>query len=58
MDLKWLLLPPNVYCQMKNPVIPKIFLLLIIVFLGSCSARKYMDTGSKSYEIGEYYQAI
>jgi peptidoglycan-associated lipoprotein len=58
MDLKWLLLPPNVYCQMKNPVIPKIFILLLIIFLGSCSARKYMETGSKAYEIGEYSLSI
>jgi peptidoglycan-associated lipoprotein len=43
---------------MKNPVIPKIILLLLIVILGSCSARKYLETGSKSYEIGEYFQAI
>jgi len=58
MDLKWLLLPPNVEYQMKHPVYPKIFLILLIVFLGSCSARKYMNTAGKSYEIGEYYHAI
>ena len=43
---------------MKNPVIPKILLFLMILLLGSCSARKYMATANKSYEIGEYYHAI
>jgi len=43
---------------MKNPAFPRIFLFLLIVLLGSCSARKYMETGSKSFEIGEYFQAI
>lgn len=43
---------------MKNLVIPKIFLLLLVVLFGSCSARKYMDQAGKSYEIGEYYHAI
>lgn len=43
---------------MKNPVSPHIFLVLLIVLLGSCSARKYMNDAGKSYEIGEYYQAV
>ena len=43
---------------MKNPVFYKIFFILMVVLLGSCSARKYMETGSKSFEIGEYYQSI
>jgi len=43
---------------MKNPGLPKIFLLLLIVILYSCSARKYLETGRKSYDIGEYFQAI
>ena len=43
---------------MKNPVIPKTLLFLMILLLGSCSARKYMATANKSYEIGEYYHAI
>ena len=43
---------------MKNLVSPKIFLFLLILLLGSCSARKYMETGNKAFEIGEYYQSI
>ena len=43
---------------MKNLVSPTIFLFLLIVLLGSCSARKYMETGNKAFEIGEYYQSI
>ncbi len=43
---------------MKNPAFPRIFLFLLIVLFGSCSARKYMETGSKSFEIGEYFHAI
>lgn len=58
MDLKWLLLLPNVDFEMKNPVSSKIFILLLVVLLGSCSARKYMNTAAKSFEIGEHYQAI
>jgi peptidoglycan-associated lipoprotein len=58
MDLKWLLLRPNAKYQMKIPVLPKIFLLILVVLLSSCSARKYMNTARISYEIGEYYNAI
>jgi len=58
MDLKWLLLQPNVVFKMKNPVFSKIFILLLVVILGSCSARKYLNTARTSYEIGEYYHAI
>jgi peptidoglycan-associated lipoprotein len=43
---------------MKHPVIPAIFIFSLIIFLSSCSARKYMETGRKSFEIGEYYQSI
>lgn len=43
---------------MKNPVFPKIILILLVVLLSACSASKYMGLGNKSYEIGEYYQAI
>src|SRR5664280_1645216 len=43
---------------MKNPVIPKILLFLMVLFLASCSAHKYMADAAKSYEIGEYYHAI
>jgi len=43
---------------MKNPVFRNIYILLLIVILGSCSARKYVESGSKSYEIGEYFNAI
>ena len=43
---------------MKNPVFPKILLFLMVVLLGSCSARKYLASAAKSYEIGEHYNAI
>lgn len=43
---------------MRHPRIPQLFLLILIVFFSSCSARKYMETGKKSFEIGEYYQSI
>jgi len=43
---------------MKNPVFLKIFFIPMVILLGSCSARKYMETGKKSFEIGEYSQAI
>lgn len=43
---------------MKNPVFPKIFFLLLVILLGSCSASKYMKTAAVSYEIGEYANAI
>jgi len=43
---------------MKHPAIPPIFIFLLIVLLNSCSARKYMETGRKSFEIGEYFQSI
>ena len=43
---------------MKNPVIPKILLFLMVILLGSCSARKYLASAAKSYEIGEHYNAI
>lgn len=43
---------------MRNSVIPKIFFLILIVLLGSCSARKYMKSADKSFEIGEYYRSI
>lgn len=43
---------------MKNPVFPKIILILLVVLLGSCSARRSLHSGQVSYEIGEYYNAI
>lgn len=43
---------------MKNPIILKIFLILLVALFVSCSARKYMDTAGKSFEIGEYAQSI
>lgn len=43
---------------MKHTVFPKIFLILLVVLLGSCSARKYMNTGQVSFDIGEHYNAI
>jgi len=58
MDLKWLLLPPNVLYQMKILSFPNILILLLIIILSSCSAQKALETGSKSYEIGEYSLAI
>lgn len=58
MDLNWLLLPRNVELKMKNLVFPKIFLLFLVVLLGSCSARKYMNDAAISYQIGEHYNAI
>lgn len=43
---------------MKNTVFPKIILMLLVVLLGSCSARKYMNTAKVSFDIGEHYNAI
>ena len=43
---------------MRNLVFPKIFFLLLVILLGSCSARKYMKSADKSFEIGEYYRSI
>ncbi len=43
---------------MKNPVSSKILILFLLILLGSCTARRYMNVAGKSYEIGEYYQAI
>jgi peptidoglycan-associated lipoprotein len=43
---------------MKNPVFPKIILMLFVILFSSCSARKYLNSAGKSYEIGEYYQSI
>jgi peptidoglycan-associated lipoprotein len=43
---------------MKNPVFPKIILILLVVLLGSCSARRYVHSGLVSFEIGEHYNAI
>ncbi len=43
---------------MKNPVSPNIFFLLLIVLLGSCSPRTYMNKARISYEIGEYSETI
>lgn len=43
---------------MKKPVFPKIILILLVILSGACSSGKYLITGNKSYEIGEYYQAI
>ena len=43
---------------MKKTAFPKILLILLVILLGSCSARKYMNTAAKSYEIGEYFNSI
>ena len=43
---------------MKNPVFPKIILILIVVLLGACSAQRSVRSGEVSYEIGEHYNAI
>ena len=43
---------------MRNSVFPKIFFLILVILLGSCSARKYMKSADKSFEIGEYYHSI
>lgn len=43
---------------MKKPAFTKILLILLVVLLGSCSARKYMKSAATSYEIGEYYSSI
>jgi peptidoglycan-associated lipoprotein len=58
MDLNWLLLPPNVDLKMKHPVFPKIILILMVVLLASCSSGRYLQSGQKSFEIGEYFNAI
>ncbi len=44
--------------ELKNPVYPTILLLLLIIVLGSCSARKYMTRAGVSYEIGEYAESV
>jgi len=43
---------------MKIPAFNKILLILLVISLGSCSARKYMKSAATSYEIGEYYSSI
>ncbi len=43
---------------MKKPAFNKILLILLVILLGSCSARKYMKSAATSYEIGEYYSSI
>lgn len=43
---------------MKIPAFNKILLILLVILLGSCSARKYMKSAATSYEIGEYYSSI
>ena len=43
---------------MKKPAFPKLILILILFLLGSCSARKYMQSAATSYQIGEYYSSI
>jgi peptidoglycan-associated lipoprotein len=43
---------------MKNTAFPKILLILLVILLGSCSARKYLNTAATSYEIGEYFHSI
>ena len=43
---------------MKKPAFVKILLILLVILLGSCSARKYMKSAATSYEIGEYYSSI
>ena len=43
---------------MKKPVFYKTFLILLVVLLGSCSARTYLHSGQVSFEIGEHHNAI
>ncbi|HCY41444.1 MAG TPA: hypothetical protein DHV48_08835 [Prolixibacteraceae bacterium] len=43
---------------MKNPVFPKIFLILVIFLLGACSASRHINSGKVAFEIGEHYNAI
>ncbi len=43
---------------MKNPAFSKILLILLVILLGSCSARKYLNSAATSYEIGEYFNSI
>lgn len=43
---------------MNKPVFHNILLLFLVILLGSCSARKYMNSAATSYEIGEYYNSI
>lgn len=43
---------------MRNLVFPKIFFLLFILILSSCSARKYFSSADRSYGIGEYFESI
>jgi peptidoglycan-associated lipoprotein len=43
---------------MKNPVFLQIFLISLVVLLGSCSGQRSMHSGQVSYEIGEHYNAI
>lgn len=43
---------------MKKLAFPKLLLILMLFLLGSCSARKYMQSAATSYQIGEYYSSI
>lgn len=43
---------------MKDTVLPKIILILLVVLLGSCSPGRYIHSGLVSFEIGEHYNAI
>jgi len=43
---------------MNSSVHSRIFLLLLVLILGSCSAKKYLSSAGKSFEIGEYYQSV
>jgi peptidoglycan-associated lipoprotein len=43
---------------MKNSVFPKLFFLILVIVLGSCSAGKYLKSADRSFEIGEYYRSI
>lgn len=43
---------------MKKLAFPKILLILMLFLLGSCSARKYMQSAATSYQIGEYHSSI
>jgi peptidoglycan-associated lipoprotein len=43
---------------MKNTVIPKIVILLLLALLGSCTAGKFMNKAGVSYEIREYAKSI
>jgi peptidoglycan-associated lipoprotein len=43
---------------MKNIFSYIVICIALVILLGSCSARKYLDNGRVSSEIGEYYMAI